>query len=275
MIVCPQPAAAEAGLTVLRQGGNAVDAAVTAALVQGVIDPMMCGIGGSGLMLVHLAGEARQEGIEFYARAGSGVRPGQWEHLYIREAADRYGYVLEGWVNDCGYESVGVPGTVAGLAEALRRHGTISWAEAIGPGLEVARRGIRVTGNVHSFWVANYGPDVARSHLRIQWTPEARRIYTRDGELYEIGDVIENPDLARTSERLAAVGPDDFYRGEIARTIAADFVANGGSIRLEDLAGYAPRVVAPVTGSYRGRRLVVPGPPAGGMTLLQMLNYLE
>jgi gamma-glutamyltranspeptidase/glutathione hydrolase len=275
MIVCPQPDAAEAGRDVLRAGGNAVDAAVTAGLVQGVIDPMMCGIGGSGVMLLHLAPEGRQEVIEFYARAGGGVREDQWAHLFVREAADRYGYVLEGRVNDCGYESVGVPGTVAGLAEALRRHGTISWAEAIGPGLETARRGMRVSGNVNAFWVTDYGPDLVRGDRRIAWTEESRRIYTRDGELYGIGETIPNPDLARTYERLAAAGPDDFYRGEIAAAIAVDFARAGGSIRAEDLAAYRPRVVEPVEGSYRGRRLVVPGPPAGGMTLLQMLNYLE
>jgi gamma-glutamyltranspeptidase / glutathione hydrolase len=275
MIVCPQPVAAEAGRDVLRAGGNAVDAAVACALVQGVIDPMMCGIGGSGVMLVHLAGERRQEVIEFYARAGSGVRDDQWEHLFLREASDRYGYVLEGWVNDCGYQSVGVPGTVAGLAEALRRHGTLSWAEAMRPGLEAARRGIEVTGNIRTFWITNYGPDVAGSAERIQWTPEAARIYTKDGQLYELGETIPNPDLARTYERLAAAGPEDFYRGEIAAAIAGDFGANGGFISREDLAGYAPRVTEPMSGSYRGRRLVVPGPPAGGLTLLMMLNYLE
>ncbi len=275
MIVCPQPVAAEAGQAVLRAGGNAVDAAVTTALVQGVVDPMMCGIGGSGVMLVHRADQGRQEVIEFYARAGSGVRDSQWQHLFLREAADRYGFVLQGWVNDCGYQSVGVPGTVAGLAEALRRHGTISWREALQPGIEAARRGMEVTGYVRTFWVTDYGPDVARSDRRIQWTRESKRIYTKAGELYAVGERIENPDLARTYERLAEAGADDFYRGEIAAGIAADFAANGGFVNAEDLAGYRPRVVEPVVGSYRGRRLVVPGPPAGGMTLLQMLNYLE
>src|SRR5258708_18227729 len=228
MVVCPQPVAAEAGQAVLRAGGNDVDAAVTVAVVQGVVDPMMCGIGGAGVMLVHRADRGRQEVIEFYARAGSGVRPDQWQHLFLREAADRYGYVLQGWVNDCGYQSVGVPGTVAGLAEALRRHGTISWAEAIGPGLEIARRGMTVTGNVRTFWVTDYGPDVARSDRRIQWTPEARRIYTKGGQLYDAGEIVENPDLAGTYERLAEAGPEDFYRGSIAKAIAADFAANGG-----------------------------------------------
>jgi gamma-glutamyltranspeptidase/glutathione hydrolase len=274
MIVCPQPQAAEAGQAVLRSGGNAVDAAVTTALVQGVIDPQMCGIGGAGVMLVHLAG-GHQEVIEFYARAGAGVRDDQWEELFLREAGDRYGYVLEGWLNDCGYGSVGVPGTVAGLADALRRHGTISWAEALRPGLEVARQGVRVTGNLRSPWITDYGPDVAPGVQRVQWTPESKRIYTKNGNLYALGEVIANPDLARTYERLAQAGPEDFYQGEVAAAIVADFAANGGSISREDLAGYRPRVSAPVTGSYRGRRLVAAGPPAGGMTLLMMLNYLE
>ncbi len=98
IIVCPQPQAAEIGLEVLRRGGNAVDAAVTCAFVQGVIDPQMCGIGGCGVMLVHSAtgGDAL---LEFYATAGSRSREDQWEHLFIREAADRYGYVLDGRVN--------------------------------------------------------------------------------------------------------------------------------------------------------------------------------
>jgi gamma-glutamyltranspeptidase/glutathione hydrolase len=275
MVVCPQPDAAEAGRAVLRAGGNAVDAAVTAALLQGVIDPMMCGLGGSGVMLLHLADTGRQEVVEFYARAGAGVRQDQWEHLFVREAADRYGYVLEGHVNDCGYQSVGVPGTVAGLAEALRRYGTIPWAEALGPGLDAARRGLRVTGNVHQYWVTDHGPDVVPGDRRLAWTAESRRIHTRDGKLYAIGDTIANPDLAVTYERLAAAGPEDFYRGEIAAAIAADFAANGGFVSAEDLAAYRPRVTEPVAGSYRGRRLFVPGPPAGGPTLLQMFNYLE
>jgi gamma-glutamyltranspeptidase / glutathione hydrolase len=275
MIVCPQAVAAEAGLDVLRAGGNAVDAAVATAFVQGVVDPMMCGIGGSGVMLVYLAAEGRVEVIDFYARAGSEVRADQWEHLFIREAADRYGYVLEGWVNDCGYQSVGVPGTVAGLAEALRRHGSLSWAEALRPGLDAARQGMQVTATVRDYWLRDQGPDVVPNDRRIQWTTESRRVYTKDGVLYELGGRIPNTDLARTYERLAEAGPDDFYRGELGHAIAADFRANGGFITEEDLAGYRPHISEPVLGSYRGRRVMAAGPPAGGLTLIQMLNYLE
>src|ERR1700720_3493543 len=151
IIVCPQPQAAEIGLEVLRRGGNAVDAAVTCAFVEGVIDPQMCGIGGCGVMLVHSAttGDAL---LEFYSTAGSRTREDQWEHLFIREAADRYGYVLDGWVNDVGYQSVGVPGTVAGLYEALTRFGTITWAQAIKRAILVSRDGFPVTGYMHGYW---------------------------------------------------------------------------------------------------------------------------
>ncbi len=274
IIVCPQPQAAEIGLEVMRRGGNAVDAAVTTAFVQGVIDPQMCGIGGCGVMLVHNAkgGDAL---LEFYATAGARAREDQWEHLFIREAADRYGYVLEGWVNDVGYQSVGVPGTVAGLYEALTRFGTISWEQAIAPAIPIAREGFAVTGFVHGYWTTDYGPDMVPTVQRIQVTPAAKAIYTRDGELFGIGERMVQADYARTLERLAAEGPDVFYKGGIAGEIAADFEANGGFITREDLAGYAVNVTEPLRGTYRGLQIAAAGPPAGGLTLLQMLNFLE
>jgi gamma-glutamyltranspeptidase/glutathione hydrolase len=274
IVVAPQPQAAEIALDVLRRGGNAVDAAVTCAFVQGVLDPQMCGIGGCGVMLVHhhSAGDAL---LEFYSTAGSRVREDQWQDLFIREAADRYGYVLKGWVNDVGYESVGVPGTVAGLSEALSRFGTIGWAEAIAPAIPLARDGFAVSGFMHGFWTTDYGPDVVPNRERIQTTPEARGIYTKDGELFAIGDRFVQADLARTYERLAERGAEDFYRGQIAGEIAADFERNGGFITREDLAGYTVNVTEPLRGSYRGLGIVAAGAPAGGLTLLQMLNYLE
>jgi gamma-glutamyltranspeptidase/glutathione hydrolase len=274
IIVAPQPQAAEIGLEVMRRGGNAVDAAVTCAFVQGVMDPQMCGIGGCGVMLVH-SPERGDALLEFYATAGSRARADQWEKLFIREAADRYGYVLEGWVNDVGYQSVGVPGTVAGLYEALTRFGTISWEQAIAPAVPLARDGIPVSGYMHGYWTTDYGPDVVPNVQRIQATPAAKAIYTRDGALLAIGERFVQADYARTLELLAREGPDTFYRGEIADTIAADFEANGGLITKDDLASYRVNVTEPLRGSYRGRAVSVAGPPAGGLTLLQMLNFLE
>ena len=274
IIVCPQPTAAEIGLEVMRRGGNAVDAAVTCAFVQGVLDPQMCGIGGCGVMLVHgpKSGDAL---LEFYATAGSRAREDQWEHLFIRQAADRYGYVLDGRVNDVGYQSVGVPGTVAGLAEALTRYGTITWAQAIEPAIPLARDGFPVTGYMHGYWTTDYGPDVVPNRERIQVTPAAKAIYLNGDKLFEIGELFVQADLARTLERLANEGPDVFYKGEIADRIAADFAANGGFVTKEDLATYRVNVTEPLRGTYRGLSVMAAGPPATGITLLQMLNFLE
>jgi gamma-glutamyltranspeptidase/glutathione hydrolase len=274
IIVCPQPQAAEIGLEVMRRGGNAVDAAVTCAFVQGVIDPQMCGIGGCGVMLLH-SPESGDALLEFYATAGSRASEDQWERIFVREAADRYGYVLEGWVNDVGYQSVAVPGTVAGLFEALTRFGTISWEQAIAPAIPIARDGFPVSGFMYDYWTADYGPDVVPNRQRIQTTPAAKAIYTHDGAVYSVGERLVQSDYARTLERLAHEGPDDFYRGEIAQEIAADFQANGGFITSEDLAAYRVTVSEPLRGTYRGRSIAAAGPPAGGLTLLQMLNFLE
>ncbi len=274
MIVGPEPTAVEEGLTVLRSGGNAVDAAVTAALVQGVVDPHMCGIGGSGVMLVYTAHDRSTTAIEFYARAGSLVRADQWEHLFIREADDRYGYILEGHVNDVGYQSVAVPGTVAGCGEALRRFGTISWADSLQPAIRHARNGFVLTGHVREYWMAER-PGELPNLARITATPASADIYTREGRVPPLGEVIPCEDYARTLERLAGAGPDDFYRGDIAAGIARDMSDHGGLITADDLATYRVRIAAPVRGAYRGRDVVTAGPPAGGLTLLQMLNFLE
>ncbi len=274
MIVVPQPIAGEAGREVLRRGGNAVDAAVTTAFVQGVVDPQMCGLGGSGLMVVHRPADGTQV-IEFHARAGALVREDQWQKIFIREAADRYGYVLKGFVNDCGHQSVAVPGTVRGLADALERYGTISWDQALAPAIRIAAEGFPVSETVRGYWLRDAGPDVVPHHRRVQATPEARRVFTKDGELYAAGEVLRQPDLARTMETLARQGPEAFYTGELAERMAADFAAHGGTVTLGDLAGYRSHRTAPLTGSYRGVEIVTAPPPAGGLTLLQMLNFIE
>src|SRR5258708_28686582 len=201
-------------------------------------------------MLVHSA-TAGDLVLEFYSTAGARAREDQWESAFIREAADRYGYVLDGWVNDVGYQSVGVPGTVAGLHEALTGLGTISWGQAIEPAIPLARDGFPVSGYMHGYWTTDYGPDVVPHAKRIQWTPESKRIFTRDGELYAIGERLVQADYARTLEKLAREGPGVFFPGEIADAIAADFEANGGRIYQKETAGHpgyteqAPRGAAP------------------------------
>jgi len=167
------------------------------------------------------------------------------------------------------------PGTVAGLAEALTRYGTITWAQAIEPAIPLARDGFPVTGYMHGYWTTDYGPDVVPNRERIQATAAAKAIYLNGDKLFEIGELFVQADLARTLERLADEGPDVFYKGEIADRIAADFVANGGFVTKEDLATYRVNVTEPLRGTYRGLSVMTAGPPAAGITLLQMLNFLE
>lgn len=275
IVVAPQVEAAEQAVEVLRGGGNAIDAAVTAAFVQGVVDPQMCGIGGGGVMVVHDARTRSDVVLEFYPRAGSLVREGQWSSAFRRPAAHPYGFVIDGAPNDVGYQSIGVPGTVRGLHEALTRFGTISWERAVAPAVAVARRGFPVSSFMRQDWEFDTGPDVVPHLQRLQATDEARRIFTRQGSLYRVGERMVLEDYARTLEEIGRGGPDAFYVGALARTMVADFEANGASITAEDLASYRVACSSPVEGTYRGTRIVAPGPPAGGVALIQFLNYLE
>ena len=177
MIVAPQPLAAEEGIEVLRRGGNAVDAAVTTALVQGVVDPQMCGIGGGGVMLVREPVSTDVVVFEFYPRAGSGVSDDMWaDSALFSESALRY--PLAGGSNDFGYQSIAVPGTVRGLSAALDRFGTISWEQALAPAIATAREGFPVTGFMREYWESDSGPGCLPHHERMQVTAEARRIFT-------------------------------------------------------------------------------------------------
>ena len=274
-IVCPQPLGAQAGLDVLRRGGNAVDAAVCVAFCQGVRDPQNCGIGGSGMMLIYRADRDATELIEFHARAGQHVRSDMWANIFVSESADRYNFVVEGGVNDSGYQSVAVPGTVAGLALALERHGSFGWAEAIAPAIAMARDGFPVNGYLRSIWTGDPGPHQLAMENRLQVTEPARRLYTNNGVSEATRRSVCSGRLCETLEILSRDGPDAFYRGEIAERIVNDFQVHGGFISREDLAAYRAEVMPALEGTYHGLRVVVPPPPAGGVSLLQMLNYLE
>jgi gamma-glutamyltranspeptidase/glutathione hydrolase len=270
MIVCPQPLAAEVGIQILKRGGNAVDAAVAAALVQGVIDPTNCGIGGFGQMNVYMAGKGEEKVIDFHAKAGARVRPDMWEELLIEQPRDRWGYVLRGEVNSKGYTSVAVPGTVMGLSEGLTRFGTISWREAINPSINAAMNGYTVAREDAVEWRTD-----PQSFAPLLVTGEAKRIYTKSGEPYSAGDVLVNKDYAETLRRIATEGPETFYQGDLSSLIADDMERNGGFVTGSDLSNYKVRVYDPLTGEYRGYAVASNDAPGGGITLLEILNILE
>ena len=282
MIVAPQPIAVEEGAKVLMEGGNAVDAAVTCAFVQAVVSPHSCGIGGYIILTLGLApghpgyGEPGFLALDAPALAGSPVTAGMWEEVAIRPNPDGWGYFLQGKVNDIGYRSICVPGTVRGLATMLERWGTISWGQAIAPAARVAEEGFVVDPHLAGGWksVAAY-PEACSPLDRIRANAEASRIYLQNGAPYEPGEVLRNPDYARTLRHLAERGAGDFYHGELARRMSEDLAANGSTVTAEDLAEYRIREPQPVVGTYREYTVVTSPPPHGGPTLLALLNILE
>ena len=280
MIVAPQPTAVEEGAKILMQGGNAVDAAVTAAFVQFVLDPHSCSAGGYMIVNYHpgtARGASQSVLLDGPALAGSRVAPTMWEDIVIGPNPDGWGYFLEGKVNDLGYQAVCTPGAIKGLAEMVDRWGTMSWSDVLQPATRVAEEGFRVGAHLATRWKTPAGhPELAAALDAIQSTPEARRIYLKEnGTPYQAGELLKNPGYAQTFRRLAEAGPEDFYQGELASRISSDMEANGGFITADDLSSYQLREPPPTRGSYRDHEVTSSQPPHGGPTLVAILNILD
>ena len=276
MIVAPQPEAVEAGALVLKRGGNAVDAAIACAFMQGVVDPQMAGIGGFGSMHVYMSGGAH-EILEFYARAPLAATPDMWRDLLVGQSRDGFAFLLKGGASEIGYLAACTPGSVKGYATALERYGTFEWADVIRPAIAMAKRGFMVRPHVHWFWTQDQSATGQVNTIdKLRFSKTGRDIYFRpDGAVKRPGDIVVNADLARTLERLASAGPDIFYRGEIADEIAADMAAQGGLIGKDDLAKYELSVARPLWGEYRGYRIATSPPPGSGLSMLQLLHILD
>ena len=276
MIVAPQPIAVEEGAKVLMAGGNAIDAAVTCAFVQGVVAPQMCGVGGYMLLTLRPAGSSQAIALDAPALAGSRATPTMWQDVVIRANPRGWGYFLKGKVNEMGYQSICTPGAVKGLAAVLERWGTISWAQAIAPAARIAEEGFVVDGHLAAGWQEKAESPEASSLLDlVMGNAEARRTYLKDGRPYDAGETLRNPDYAHSLRQLAERGPGDLYQGGLAGRISEDLAANGSFVTADDLANYQLRDVQPVVGSYRGSKIASSPPPHGGPTLLAILNILE
>jgi gamma-glutamyltranspeptidase/glutathione hydrolase len=276
MVVAPQPEAAEAGVEAMRAGGNAVDAAIAAAFVQTVVDPLMCGIAGFGSAGVYMPARQVHEYVDFHAPAPAATRPGMWEHLVEGEARDGFGFMLKGRVNDIGYQSVCVPASLRAFEEIHRSIGVLPWKEICRPAIEWARDGWLVRPAVERYWLDEGEMGRTPNPERLRFSPAGRRLYCRpDDSPRRVGELVKNPDYAATLALIAEKGSAVFYEGEIAERIAEDFARNGGLLSRDDLASYRPRRAAPLSGSYRGYRVTTNRPPGGGVMLLEMLNMLE
>jgi len=276
MVVAPQPLAVEVGARVLQAGGNAFDAAIATAFAQMVVDPQMCGIGGFGCLTLYDAARDDVVVMDFNAKAGQNATPHQWENVIVDEIWTGYGWALEGHVNDIGYGAIGTPGTVAGLAELHRRFATRPWAELIQPAIDFARNGFLVTPELAILWNTGDTPDMAGMKRRITFNEESRRIYLKaDNTTYVTRERFYNPDYAATLERLATLGPEEFYTGELARKIADDFAQNGGTTTLDDLKSFQVTTLDPVEGTYLDNDIRTNHAPGGGPSVIEILNILE
>ncbi len=259
-LVTGQPEAALAGMAVLAAGGNAVDAAVSAALVAGVVVVGGCGIGGYGGHLVIATPAGKVEAIDFNSAAPAAARADLFP-------LDDKGQV-RGGINAHGWLAAGVPGTMAGLQLALDRHGSRKFAEVVRPAIRYAREGFAVPRGLARTLQANRD--------RLMRDPGSRKLFfPRDKPLPE-GSLYRNPDLADLLEKLAAHGSvEPFYRGDIARKIAAGFARNKGLVTEKDLAAYRARVVTPLVLDWDGWTIHTAPLTAGGLTILQTIRTLE
>jgi gamma-glutamyltranspeptidase/glutathione hydrolase len=276
MIVAPQPEAVEAGALALKRGGNAVDAAITCALVQGVVDPCMTGIAGFGTLHLYLPGQDFHGFIDFHTKAPAAAREDMWVDRIEGEARDGFGFFLRGRVNEVGYQSIMVPGNLRGYYEAVSTYGTMEWQDVIQPAIEQARTGFIVRPHVYEFWTKTHDFGRVSTRDKLASTPAGRRIYfCNDGELPRPGERLRNPEMAESLERIARGGADVFYTGDMAEQMVADIQANGGLLSLEDLAAYRTRRIEPIWTDYRDYRIASNQPPGGGVMVLEMLNILE
>ena len=275
MVVAPQPIAVEVGASMLRRGGNAIDAAIATAFSQFLETPHSCGIGGFGCLLIYSARERRTVMIDFHGRAGAKATPDVFTPFYegrIYGHADRHKIAAD--INQIGHTSVVTPGTVAGLHQAWEMFGTLPWAELIAPAIETAFSGVELTRTLGSRSIDNRG--VVGYYRKIQATDASAQIYLKpNGDLWEAGDLLIQEDYGRSLQLIAEQGPDVVYKGEIAERIVEDFAKNGGFITREDLEEYKVDVYEPVRGMYRGHEIVSNPLPGSGPQVIEILNLLE
>jgi gamma-glutamyltranspeptidase/glutathione hydrolase len=256
MVVAMESIAADTGVAVLRNGGNAIDAAVAVGFAMAATHPFAGNLGGGGYMLIRLA-DGRTTFIDFREKA-----PEKASHdMYLDADGKLTRDSLEGW------RSSGVPGTVRGFELAQSRYGRLKWPEVMAPAIELASKGFPV-----SYALA----ESLKNSRGLAKDDESKRIYQKNGAFYDVGDVFTQPELAQTLTRISKAGAKEFYEGETAKILAEQMEKNGGLITLSDLKNYAAAERAPLTGAYRNYTIITAPPSSsGGIVLLQMLGMLD
>ncbi|MEZ5287421.1 MAG: gamma-glutamyltransferase [Vicinamibacterales bacterium] len=257
MVVSQNHLASDVGWRVIERGGNAVDAAVATALALAVTHPTAGNIGGGGF-LVFRAADGQAVSYDFREAAPAGSNAEMWL------TDGKYDFNL----HHNSHRSVGVPGTVAGLHLAWKEHGSRPWKELVEPAVALARDGFEVS--------IGLARSLAGQIDEFKRYPASLAQFTKNGTPYEAGDVLKQPDLARTLQRIADAGPAGFYEGETAALIEKEMQANDGLITRADLRNYQARRRDVVRGQYRGYEIIGMAPPSsGGIGVIEMLNILE
>ncbi|MGM3309191.1 gamma-glutamyltransferase [Anabaena sp. WFMT] len=261
MVVSAHPLASEAGLLMLKKGGNAIDATVATTFAISVVEPFSAGIGGGGFLLLHSEKTGEIKALDFRERAPIKAT----RNMYL----DANGKVRLGASTD-GYLAVATPGTVAGMYEVHRRYGKLPWIEVVKPAIALAQNGFIISDRLSWRSLSAF----AERKQAILNNPAAKNIFTRNGEYYQPGEKLIQSDLAKTLVAISQ-NPQNFYTGKIAQTIAADMAQNGGLITLADLKAYKAIWRTPVCGNFREAKICsMPPPSSGGVHLLQMLNII-
>ncbi|MCC6748543.1 MAG: gamma-glutamyltransferase [Deltaproteobacteria bacterium] len=256
MVAADHPLASRAGLELLRQGGNAVDAACATVFALGVVNPAGSGLGGGGFLMVHVPGEAAPRILDFRETAPGKAHRAMFLGAGVPRAASQRGGL-----------AVAVPGEVRGCAEALRRYGKLPLAKVLAPALRLARGGFPV-GRHLAAATLHLGPALSTSE-------ELKREFLSQSRPLRPGELLRRPLLAQTLALLAQQGPDAFYRGRIGRDLLERVAASGGILGAEDLASYKVVERAPLRVTYRGHEVfTMPPPSSGGVALVQVLGML-
>jgi gamma-glutamyltranspeptidase/glutathione hydrolase len=256
MVATSHPLAAQAGLDILKRGGNAFDAAVATAAMLNVVEPESAGLGGDVLVLAWLAKEKKLIALNGIGRAPASATPARYARLGFAQR-----------IPLTGMHSVTVPGAVDGWDMLLKRAGTMDFRQVLEPAATLAEQGFGISERVQGDWTDNAAA--------LRGDPDSVKTYLPGGRVPRLYEVFRNPDLARAFRALQAGGRDAFYKGEIARAIVAKSTALGGEITMDDLAKTRADWVEPISTTYRGRQIYQLPPPTQGFAVLEALNIVE
>jgi gamma-glutamyltranspeptidase / glutathione hydrolase len=255
MVVSIHHLAADAGVEIMREGGNAIDAAVATGFALAVVHPAAGNIGGGGFMLIRLH-DGKSTFIDYREKAPQAARA----NMYLDAKGD---VIPEASI--VGYKAIGVPSSVAGMVYAEKKYGQLDLKRVMQPALRLARDGFVLSTE-----------EAQELHDReLSLFPESKRIFQRDGNFYQPGEFLRQPDLARTLARISE-NPDSFYHGDLAKEIAKAIRKGGGLVTQRDLANYQVKEREPVVGTYQDYTIISSPPPSsGGIALIEALNILE